>query len=59
MSRYVAMHSMTAATSAQDDTPVTGYIDHGSNKDGLAKGDIAFVLVGLLVPLVTQVGHVH
>ncbi|KAF1962034.1 Zinc/iron permease [Byssothecium circinans] len=56
---YVAMHSMTEATSGHDDTPVNGYIDHGSNKNGLARGDIAIVLVGLLLPLLTQVGHVH
>ena len=57
--RYVAMHSMTEATSGQDDSPVHGYIDHSSQKDSLAKGDIAIVLVGLILPLLTQVGHVH
>ncbi|KAF2634446.1 Zinc/iron permease [Massarina eburnea CBS 473.64] len=57
--RYVAMHSMTEATSGEDDTPVNGYVDHASSKDGLAKADIAIVLVGLLLPLLTQIGHAH
>ncbi|CAI6337377.1 unnamed protein product [Periconia digitata] len=56
---YVAMHSMTEATTGHDETPVNGYIDHGTSKDGLAKSDISIVLAGLLLPLLTQVGHVH
>lgn len=56
---YVAMHSMTEATTGHDENPVNGYIEHGSNNDGLTKGDISIVLAGLLLPLLTQVGHVH
>lgn len=57
--RYVAMHSMTEATSGHDETPVNGYIDQGSGKNSLERSDIAIVLSGLLLPLLTQVGHVH
>ncbi|KAF2730670.1 Zinc/iron permease [Polyplosphaeria fusca] len=57
---YVAMHSMTEATSSHshDESTTNGYIDHKSSPS-LSKSDIAIVMIGMLVPLVTQVGHVH
>lgn len=60
--RYVAMHSMTEATSgsyAHDEPTANGYAESQRSKHGLAKSDIAIVLAGMLLPLITQVGHVH
>lgn len=59
--RYVAMHAMTETTSnhGHDELHVNGYIDSHSHKTTLSKSDIATVMVGMLVPLLTQVGHVH
>ncbi|KAF2477404.1 Zinc/iron permease [Lindgomyces ingoldianus] len=61
---YVAMHSMTEMTSpslSHDDPTANGYITSSSRgeKSALSKSDIATATVGMLVPLVTQVGHVH
>jgi len=56
------MHSMTEATSgsyAHDEPTANGYAESQRSKHGLAKSDIAIVLAGMLLPLVTQVGHVH
>jgi len=55
------MHSMIEATSSShihDEPMVNGYADPWSSK-ALTKSDIAIVLAGMLLPLVTQVGHVH
>ena len=58
--RYVAMHSMTEATSNPPEEPfVNGYIDHYSASNGLTKSDISLVMVGMLLPLLTQFGHAH
>ncbi|KAF1967752.1 ZIP metal ion transporter-like protein [Bimuria novae-zelandiae CBS 107.79] len=57
---YVAMHSMTEATTSEEQPVINGYINHHtSHSSGLSKSDIAFVLTGMLVPLLTQVGHHH
>ncbi|KAH7067786.1 Zinc/iron permease [Paraphoma chrysanthemicola] len=58
---YVAMHSMTEATSTHghDDPTVNGYMDAYPGKKTLSKSDIAIVLFGMLFPLVTQIGHAH
>lgn len=59
-SRYVAMHSMTEATSNPPEEPfVNGYIDHHTASNGLTKSDISLVMVGMLLPLLTQFGHAH
>ncbi|KAF2715101.1 Zinc/iron permease [Pleomassaria siparia CBS 279.74] len=57
---YVAMHSMIEATSgshARDDLTANGYAER--DKRGLSRSDIAIVMTGMLLPLITQVGHVH
>lgn len=56
------MHSMTEATSgshAYDEPTANGYAESQRSKHALAKSDIAIVMTGMLLPLVTQVGHVH
>jgi hypothetical protein len=58
--RYVAMHSMTEATNTHEEPVINGYISHHTPQtNGLSKSDIAIVLSGMLVPLLTQVGHHH
>ncbi|KAF2657288.1 Zinc/iron permease [Lophiostoma macrostomum CBS 122681] len=61
---YVAMHSMTEATSShdhEDQQPVNGYIDarQAPSSSSLSKSDISITMIGMLIPLLTQVGHVH
>ncbi|KAF1937033.1 ZIP metal ion transporter-like protein [Clathrospora elynae] len=58
---YVAMHSMTEATSslAYEDPTANGYMDAYPGRNGLSKSEIGFVMLGMLLPLVTQVGHAH
>jgi zinc transporter 9 len=53
------MHAMTEATSAHDEPTANGYIDNYNSRTSLSKSDIATTMVGMLVPLITQVGHVH
>jgi zinc transporter 9 len=57
------MHSMTEATSShgqEDQQPVNGYIDvHQPPSNSLSKSDISITMIGMLIPLLTQVGHVH
>jgi zinc transporter 9 len=59
--RYVAMHSMTEATTTQshDDLTVNSYMDAYPGTKSLTKSDIGVVLFGMLFPLVTQIGHAH
>jgi zinc transporter 9 len=60
--RYVAMHSMNDATSshAHDPEPTAnGYMEAHGHDTGLSKSDICTTMVGMLLPLLTQVGHVH
>lgn len=58
---YVAMHSMAEATSThgQEDPTANGYMDAYPGRDGLSKSDISIVMVGMLLPLITQIGHAH
>ncbi|ORY15186.1 Zinc/iron permease [Clohesyomyces aquaticus] len=58
---YVAMHSMTEMTSGTHDEPMAnGYAtNHVREKPSLTNSDIATACVGMLIPLITQVGHVH
>lgn len=53
------MHAMTEATSQRDDPVVNGYMDVHQHGGALSKSDIATTMVGMLIPLLTQVGHVH
>jgi zinc transporter 9 len=61
ISRYVAMHSMSEATSGQshDDSQVNGYMDAYPGNKSMSRTDIGIVLFGMLFPLVTQIGHAH
>lgn len=58
---YVAMHSMSQATSshAHEDPTANGYMDAYPGTNRLSKSDIAIVMLGMLLPLVTQIGHAH
>lgn len=53
------MHSMSEATSGHDEPVINGYIDAPLGKSHLSKADIAIVMLGMLLPLVTQIGHAH
>lgn len=57
--RYVAMHSMTEATSPQEEPVIHGYLDAPLGKPDMSKTDIMIVVFGMLLPLVTQIGHAH
>ncbi|KAG9376686.1 ZIP zinc transporter family protein [Pyrenophora tritici-repentis] len=58
---YVAMHSMSEATSqhGNEDPTTNGYMDAYPGGNSLSKGDIGIVMLGMLLPLVTQIGHAH
>lgn len=58
---YVAMHSMAEATSSHshEDPTANGYMDAYPGRNGLSKSDISTVMIGMLLPLVTQIGHAH
>lgn len=53
------MHSLTEATSQSDEPYMNGYMDSHHHSGSLTKGEIATCMLGMLIPLVTQVGHVH
>lgn len=55
------MHSMAEATSSRghEDPTANGYMDAYPGRSGLSKTDIGTVMVGMLLPLVTQIGHAH
>jgi hypothetical protein len=57
--RYVAMHSMTEATNPQEEPVINGYLDAPLGKQTMSKTDILIVIFGMLLPLVTQIGHAH
>lgn len=57
--RYVAMHSMIEATNPQEEPVINGYLDGPLGKQGMSKIDIVIVVFGMLLPLVTQIGHAH
>lgn len=59
LGRYVAMHSMMEATSPQEEPVVNGYLDAPFGKPNMSKTDILLVVFGMLLPLVTQIGHAH
>ncbi|KAF2200895.1 ZIP metal ion transporter-like protein [Delitschia confertaspora ATCC 74209] len=62
---YVAMHSMnetTISSHPHDEQNGNGFADPTYGRQGKTaptKADIAIAVVGMLLPLVTQVGHVH
>lgn len=58
---YVAMHSMSEATAshAHEDPIPNGYMDAYPGNNSLSKGDIGIVMIGMLLPLITQIGHAH
>ncbi|KAF2852604.1 ZIP metal ion transporter-like protein [Plenodomus tracheiphilus IPT5] len=58
---YVAMHSMAEATTSHghEDPTANGYMDAYPGRNGLSKSDIGIVMVGMLLPLITQIGHAH
>ncbi|KZM23571.1 uncharacterized protein EKO05_0011268 [Ascochyta rabiei] len=56
---YVAMHSMIEATNPQEEPVIHGYLDAPLGKTTMSKTDILIVVFGMLVPLVTQIGHAH
>lgn len=53
------MHSMTEATNPQDEPVIHGYLDAPLGKTTMSKTDILIVIFGMLLPLVTQIGHAH
>jgi zinc transporter 9 len=54
------MHSMSEATSAHDEPVIHGYIDAPLGaRPSMSKTDIVIVMLGMLLPLVTQIGHAH
>ena len=57
--RYVAMQSMTEATNPQEEPVINGYLDAPLGKTTMSKTDILIVIFGMLLPLVTQIGHAH
>ncbi|KAI4670150.1 uncharacterized protein J4E79_000431 [Alternaria viburni] len=59
---YVAMHSMSEATASQhphEDPTANGYMDAYPGNSNMSKGDISIVMIGMLLPLITQIGHAH
>ena len=65
--RYVAMHSMQESASPHSHDASNGYVDANmldpvyarDRKKGPSAAEIVVAVVGMLVPLVTQVGHHH
>lgn len=53
------MHSMTEATNPQEEPVINGYLDAPLGKQDMSKTDIIIVIFGMLLPLVTQIGHAH
>ena len=55
------MHSMADATAshAHEDTIANGYMEAHSGSNQLSKTDITIVMIGMLLPLITQIGHAH
>jgi len=59
---YVAMHSMSEATASQhahEDPTANGYMDAYPANNDMSKSDIGIVMVGMILPLITQIGHAH
>jgi zinc transporter 9 len=56
------MHSMADATAAQhghEDPTANGYMEAYSSSNRMSKTDISIVMLGMLLPLITQIGHAH
>lgn len=55
------MHAMAEATATHghDEPVITGYMEAYPGSNNLSKTDIATVMFGMLLPLLTQIGHVH
>lgn len=53
------MHSMIEATSTHEEPVINGYLDAPLGKPTMSKADISIVVFGMLLPLVTQIGHAH
>jgi len=56
------MHSMSEATASQhphEDPTANGYMDAYPGNSNMSKGDISIVMIGMLLPLITQIGHAH
>ena len=54
------MHSMSEATASQhayEDPTANGYMD--AYPGSMSKSDISIVMIGMLLPLITQIGHAH
>lgn len=52
---------MAEATSPthHEETHVNGYMDAYPGTNNLSKTDIGIVMLGMLLPLITQIGHAH
>jgi len=68
LNRYVAMHTMNeddAASAVVDDSQSNGYLETGSSrpsrraKDGRSPRLVLAAVGGMLLPLITQIGHAH
>lgn len=55
------MHSMAEATASQhhEDPTANGYMDAYPGNTTMSKSEITIVMLGMLLPLVTQIGHAH
>jgi solute carrier family 39 (zinc transporter), member 9 len=63
---YVAFHSMQESHSSHDhDSSANGYVNPYALQQGssgqpkVTSGEAAVVVLGMLLPLVTQIGHAH
>ena len=65
--RYVAMHTMQEEDSqngGQEESPSNGYLDSGGRPPRRQKGGrnprlVLAAVGGMLLPLITQIGHAH
>lgn len=53
------MSEATASQGHHEDTTVNGYMDAYPLTNSLSKTDIGIVMLGMLLPLITQIGHAH
>ena len=53
------MHSMAEATNPQEEPVIHGYLDAPLGKATMSKTEVLIVIFGMLLPLVTQIGHAH
>ena len=64
---YVAMHTMQEEDSqnaTQDESPSNGYLENGGRPSRRQKGGrnprlVLAAVGGMLLPLITQIGHAH